>query len=174
MLTQEIYRKINNIAQIGTVVETKSSEGLALARVNILGRVTDFLPVVMISNSFIKVWIPVQVNEQVLVVSPFGEANSGFIIPSIYNRGNKEPTGSTDKNVIVQIGNVTFKCDGETITIDSKNFKLNTETITIDSKNLKLDSKGNLTITGRITDTLGDLTGHEHSVSNHSTAVKRG
>ena len=159
MLAQEIYRKIANIVQVGTVTETKSSEGLALARVNILGRVTDFLPVVMISNSFIKVWIPVQVNEQVLVASPFGEANSGFIIPSIYNKKAKEPTGSTDKNVIVQIGNVTFKCDGETITIDSKNFKL--------------DDGGNLTITGRITDTLGDLTGHEHSVSNHSSAVKR-
>ena len=159
-MSQELLRKLGNIVQVGTVTETKSDEGLALARVNILGRVTDFLPIVMINNSFMKVWMPVHVNEQVLVVSPFGEANSGFIIPSIYHKGNKEPKGSTSKNAIFQIGQVKFVCDGETVTVDSKNFKL--------------DREGNLTVTGRITDTLGDLTGHEHSVKDHSTAVSRG
>lgn len=159
-MNQEYLRRLSNIMQVGTVVETKSSDGLALARVNILGRVTDFFPVMMINNSFVKVWLPVQVNEQVLVVSPFGEANSGFIIPSIYHKQNKEPTGSTDKNVILEVGSVRFECDGEAIKVDSKNFKL--------------DFEGNLTITGRITDTLGDLTGHEHSVKAHSVAVKRG
>ena len=131
MHTQEINRKIANIVQVGTVTETKSSEGLALARVDILGRVTDFLPIAMINNSFIKVWLPVQVNEQVLVASPFGEANSGFIIPSIYNKQNKEPNGSTDKNVIVKIGDVRFECDGEAVEVSTKNFKLNAETISI-------------------------------------------
>jgi len=159
-MNQELLRKLNNIVQVGTVTETKCDDGLALARVNILGRVTDFLPIVMISNSFIKVWMPVQVNEQVLVISPFGEANSGFIIPSIYHKANKEPEGSTSKNAIIQIGNVRFECNGESIKIDAKNFKL--------------DFDGNLTITGRITDSLGDLTGHEHSVERHSIAVKRG
>jgi len=149
-MSQELLRRIANIVQVGTVTETKSDDGLALARVNILGRVTDFLPVVMISNSFMKVWMPIQVNEQVLVVSPFGEANSGFIIPSIYHRGNKEPEGSTSKNTIVQIGNVTFECDRESVKVDAKNFKL--------------DFDGNLTITGKITDCEGDLTYHEHDV----------
>ena len=182
-MNQEYLRKLNNIVQVGTVTETKCDDGLALARVNILGRVTDFLPIVMISNSFIKVWMPVQVNEQVLVISPFGEANSGFIIPSIYHKANKEPKGSTSKNAIIQIGNVRFECNGESIKIDAKNFKLdignvsfecNEESIKIDAKNFKLDREGNLTITGRITDSLGDLTGHEHSVERHSIAVKRG
>lgn len=173
-MNQEYLRRLSNIMQVGTVVETKSSEGLALARVNILGRVTDFFPVMMINNSFIKVWLPVQVNEQVLVVSPFGEANSGFIIPGIYNKQNKEPDGGTDKNAIVEIGGVRFECDGEVVKVDAKSFKLNAETFTVDSKNFKLDDGGNVTIAGKITDTLGNLTGHEHSVKAHSVAVKRG
>ncbi len=143
-LDLETIRRINNIVQIGTVVETKISEGKALARVNILGRVTDFLPVKMIGNDFVKIWIPVKVNEQVLVFCPYGNANSGFIIPSIFNKDCKEPEGADDKNVIVKIANVFLKSDGENITIEAKNFKL--------------DKNGNLTVTGRITDILGNLT----------------
>ena len=140
----EIIRRINNIIQVGVVVETKINEGKALARVNILGRVTDFLPVKMIGNDFVKVWIPVKVNEQVLVVCPYGNANSGFIIPSIFNKECKEPDGADDENAIVKIANVFLKSDGESIIIEAKNFKL--------------DSDGNLTLTGKITDILGNLT----------------
>jgi len=60
----------------------------------------------------------------------------------------------------VEIGDVRFECNGESVKIEAKNFKL--------------DFDGNLTVTGRITDVLGDLTGHKHSVKDHSEAVPRG
>jgi len=108
---RELERRINNIIQIGTVVETDNKK--ALARVNILGRVTDFLPVKMIGNSFVKVFIPVRVNEQVMVVCPYGNANSGFIIPSIFNKSCKEPVGSSPDLAIVEFsGGVRIDSDG--------------------------------------------------------------
>ncbi len=108
---RELERRTNNIIQIGTVVETDNKK--ALARVNILGRVTDFLPVKMIGNSFIKVFIPVRVGEQVMVVCPYGNANSGFIIPSIFNKSCKEPVGSSPDLAIVEFsGGVRIDSDG--------------------------------------------------------------
>lgn len=132
---QEIHRKLDNIAQVGTVTQIRA--GKALAKVNILGRVTDFLPVKMIGNSFVKVWIPIAVGEQVIVISPQGDGNGGFIIPSILNQGAKEPSGASSNNAIVEIGDMRLECDGKAIKVDASNFKLGFD--------------GNLTITGSLT-----------------------
>lgn len=115
----ELKRRLENIVQIGTVSETKTKDGKALARVvfdddgtNV--RVSAFLPVVSFANSFMRTYIPVRVKEQVLVVSPFGNANSGFIIRSIFNRGCKEPVGSNEHTAIIEFE------DGTRLSYDSK------------------------------------------------------
>ena len=100
-MSSEILRLISNLCSFGTIVETKSANGLALAKVKIDDRVTDFFPVVSKSNSFKKHYIPVRVGEQVTVFCPFGEANIGFILPSIFNKGSKEPTGARDTREVV-------------------------------------------------------------------------
>ncbi|MGB5793362.1 phage baseplate assembly protein V, partial [Poseidonibacter sp.] len=115
----ELKRRLENIVQVGTVSETKNKEGKALARVildddGINKRVSAFLPVVSLANSFAKVWFPLRVDEQVLVISPFGNANSGFIIRSIFNKKCKEPNGSNENTAIVEFE------DGTRISYDSK------------------------------------------------------
>jgi len=166
-MNKELERRINNLIQVGTVVEIDSSK--ALARVNILGRVTDFLPVKMIGNSFIKVFIPVRVGEQVLVVSPYGNANSGFIIPSIFNKSCKEPVGSSpDKAIIEFAGGVKVESDGKNINItapasinvncesanvtaENVNVKANTTTITSETTNNgDVVINGNLAVNGNL------------------------
>ena len=120
---RELERKINNIVQIGTIVEIDNKK--ALARVNILGRVTDFLPVKMIGNSFIKVFIPVRIGEQVMVVCPYGNANSGFIIPSIFNANCKEPAGSSPDLAIVEFsGGVRIESDGKDIYLKTNKLRI--------------------------------------------------
>ena len=91
-MSSETIRLISNICSFGTIVETKSANGLALAKVKIDDRVTDFFPIVSKSNSFKKHYIPVRVGEQVTVFCPFGEANIGFILPSIFNKSSKSST----------------------------------------------------------------------------------
>ena len=154
METLELKRRLNNTIQVGTVVEVDNSK--ALARVNILGRVSDFLPVKMIGNSFIKVFIPIEVNEEVLVVSPFGNANSGFIIPSIFNKECKEPSGSNPKKAIIEFsGGVRIDSDGKSVNVTapiSVNVKTTTATITATNTIItsKTTNNGNVTINGNL------------------------
>ncbi|WOE69092.1 hypothetical protein RZR97_08220 [Hydrogenimonas thermophila] len=161
----ETLRRLNNLIQIGTIVETKSVEGKALARVNINGRVTDFLPALMVNNDFVKVWVPARVKEQVTVLSPFGNADFGVILPAIYNVGNKEPAGANANNVIVEVGNVRVETDGQSVDISAPlSVNINTPVVNM---------SGNLVVAGNITDSRGDLTGHTHSTTDGATAEAR-
>ena len=135
-MSSEIIRLISNLCSFGTIVETKSANGLALARVKIDDRVTDFFPVVSKSNSFKKHYIPVRVGEQVTVFCPFGEANIGFILPSIFNKGSKEPTGASDTREVV-----TYE-DGTTFFYDTKIKELNVNCV----GDVKIKAGGNINI----------------------------
>jgi len=153
-MSKELERRINNLIQVGTVVEIDNSK--ALARVNVLGRVTDFLPVKMIGNSFVKVFIPIRVNEQVLVVCPFGNANSGFIVPSIFNVNCKEPSGSNPDTAIIEFaGGVRIDCDGKTVNVTAPvNVNVTATTATVTATNTVITStttnNGNVTINGNL------------------------
>ena len=141
---KELERKINNIVQIGTVTEVKSANGLALARVNLLGRVTDFLPVFLWANDFVKVWMPIRVGQQVAVLSPFGNANSGIILPSVYNKSCKEPSGASDENVVIDFsGGVRIDSDGVNLNIFAPGF-LNIAA----SSGINIASNGEINIRG--------------------------
>jgi len=154
-MSKELERRINNLIQVGTVVEI--DEGRALARVDILGRVTDFLPVKMIGNSFVKVFIPIRINEQVLVVCPFGNANSGFIVPSIFNVNCKEPSGSNPDTAIIEFaGGVRIDSDGKTVNVTAPvNVNVTATTATVSAANTIITSattnNGNVTINGNLT-----------------------
>ena len=154
-MSKELERRINNLIQVGTVVEIDESR--ALARVNILGRVTDFLPVKMIGNNFVKVFIPIRINEQVLVVCPFGNANSGFIIPSIFNVNCKEPSGSNPDTAIIEFaGGVRIDSDGKTVNVTAPvNVNVTATTATVTAANTIITSEttnnGNVTINGDLT-----------------------
>ena len=136
-MNSELLRLISNLCSFGTVVETKSAEGLALARVKIDERVTDFFPVASRSNSFKKHYIPIRVGEQVTVFCPFGEANIGFILPSIFNKGSKEPTGASDSREVVSYE------DGTTFYYDTKRKELNINCV----GDINIKATGSITLT---------------------------
>jgi phage baseplate assembly protein V len=189
----ELKRRLENIVQVGTISQTKSADGKALARVVLDDsgedkRVSKFLPVLNIANTFMKIWIPIKVGEQVLVISPFGNSNSGFIIRSIFNRGCKEPTGANENTTVVEFD------DGTVIQYDSKASELKIDVIktvniicqeaniTADVFNINADEtnvNGVLNVTedincdGIINDVLGDLTNHPHSDSDGATSLPR-
>lgn len=157
MSLQELKRRLENIVQVGTVSETKMKEGKALARVILDDdgenkRVSSFLPVVSFANSFGRVFFPLRVNEQVLVISPFGNANSGFIIRSIFNRGCKEPDGSNEHTAIVEFE------DGTVISYDSK------------ASNLKVDAVKSMNIICKEATVTADTT-TINSTSTHNGDV---
>ena len=161
---RELERRIENIVQVGTVVEVDSNR--ALARVNVLGRVTDFLPVKMIGNDFVKIWLPARVGEQVLVVCPYGDADSGFVIPSIFHKTCKEPQGAANDKAIVEFaGGVRIETDGVKVNVTAPNG------IAIEAPHVSIS--GDLHVGGVITDVKGDLTNHTHDTTDGATAKAR-
>ena len=145
-----LKQKFEAVINYGTIDATKAGEGKALARVKIGDRVTDFLPVKMIANSFAKVWIPPRVGEQVVVISPLGDPSSGFIVPSIYNIDCREPDGANAENVIIEIGENRFEVDRESVYIKAP------EKITLDTP--LVETTGELKANGNISNMLGVLT----------------
>ena len=93
----ELERKINNLCQIGTISEVyttqrpKDHDDYALfAKVDIMGRTTDFFPVMAQMGNFKKHYVPPYVGEQVMVLCPFGNANMGYIMRGVFSH-DKEP-----------------------------------------------------------------------------------
>ena len=141
-----LKRLIGNIANYGTITQTKSADGKSLARVKIGERETDFLPGLSLVNSFFKVYSPMRVGEQVVVISPFGEASSGFILRSIFNVLAKEPTWASNTTAGVEFE------DGTVVTYDTKEKLLNIscvgDVVFKAGGNIKIEAGGNIDIDG--------------------------
>lgn len=154
-----------NIAKIGTVVET-DAQSKALARVNICGRISDWLPVLHFVNSFKRSISPVRVDEQVMVICPHGEANGGFIIRGVFNTSCKEPTGasptcevteyedgtrfsydSAAKELKIEASNkITIVCKSASVTCDDATVKA--DSVSVDSPSIDLGLDGAGVVTG--------------------------
>jgi len=177
-MSAELLRRLNNLVTIGTITESKSVNGLALARVNILDRVTDFLPVLQMANSFKTHAIPIRPGEQVIVLQLFGNGDSGVILGSIFNKGQKEPAGYSDtREVITYSDGTTISYDevSKTLDVDAVNaININCKNATVVSDAIsitaatshegdisidgKLNVTGNISTDGTVTDMKGDLT----------------
>ena len=167
----ELKRKLKNIVYIASIVSTKSAEGKALATVSVgEDEESEFFPVLSLSSSFKKHWIPIRANEQVIVLHPFGNANKGYLIRGIFFKSSKEPTGANDTTEVMEFE------DGARFTYDTstglfqvsgvKKMVFKSPIITLDgevnaTKSLtvsnNIEAGVDLTIGGTVTDGEGDL-----------------
>lgn len=145
MTVSELWRRVQNIVTVSTVVATQSRDGKMLVKVKYDQECTsDWLPVALKNNSFMKIWVPMAVSEQVIVFRPLGSSDGGIVFPSIFNRRNKEPEGSNESNVIVEFH------DGARFEYDTKSGELKTQAIKkviFVAPEIELECK-NITITG--------------------------
>jgi phage baseplate assembly protein V len=145
-----------NFVEVGTVVGVDLANR-ALVRVQLGDRVTNWLPYKSIANSFVKIWSPPRVGEQVIVLLPFAEANGGIAYGSIFNKGCKEPEGANDHNFIIEFE------DGTRIVYDTSTHDLSITTSgAINLTAFTVNIEGKLNVSGTITDELGSLTTHVH------------
>ncbi len=153
---------------VGTVVAARSDQ--ALVKVNVLGRVTTWLPVLQQANDFKKQLVSMRLNQQVLVLA------NRYVVGSIFNVNCSEPQGATDHI------DITEYADGTRIEYDTESHLLNVQCVgktRIASAEIELvggvkiigdiDHQGTLSNTdgintdGDISDSKGDLTSHPHS-----------
>lgn len=158
--------KWENIVKVGTIVEI-NSQNKALVRVKTSSRTSDFLPVVMVANSFKRHWQPVCVGEQVTIFCPFGNPNFGLVFRSIFNKGCKEPAGASEFCEVVEYE------DGTRFTYDTRAKKLTmfcvgdveivAKNISIKAINTNFDG-GSITHNGT---TIDDTHDHTQTDGNH-------
>lgn len=182
----EVKRLINNLVNFGTISETKSADGKALARVKVQTRETDFLPIASFSNSFKTHFIPARVGEQVVVISPFGEANGGFILRSIFNKSAAEPGGSNDHTEVIEYEDgtrfsydtkakelkinasdkITIVCKAATVT--ATNVDVKADSVVVDSPSIDMGKAGKGVVTGNCICALTGKPHHDFSKNTRS------
>lgn len=176
----ELVRKLKNMVRVTSIVTP--TEGKALATIKIGDDESIPFPVLSFANSFKKHWIPIRKGEQVLVVFPFGNANKGFIVRSIFWKKLKEPSGADKDTEIVEYEDgARFEYSVKTSTLKVAGVKVvlveSIDEITLESKKITLDGEvevtKNLKVNKKISDELGDLTGHKHEVTGHKLAKPR-
>lgn len=152
----DVLRQVKNLISVGTVTEVDASK--SLAKVDILGRETDFLPVVQRANSFKREFIPVRVGEQVVVLCPDGDSDFGTILGSIFNQGCKEPSGSG------QTIEITEYEDGTKVSYD------------VSAKELKIEATNKITIiaSGDVDVTCANASVKAESVAVDSSSIDLG
>ena len=77
----DLRRRLSNLLRIGTISAVNYKE--AVARVKIGDLETTWLPWLLWDGDN-KAWHGVDLNEQVLVLSPCGDLNQGLILSSVY------------------------------------------------------------------------------------------
>ena len=80
----ELNRKLANIIRIGLVKEIDYKK--ARARIKVGEFLTDYLPWITYRAGEDRSWLPLSLDEQVIVLSPFGELSLGVVLPAIYQQ----------------------------------------------------------------------------------------
>lgn len=152
-----------DICKIGTICEVDTLHR-SLAKAMICGRTTDLLPVMQNANGFKRGYSPLRIGEQVLVLSPNGDASGGIILRGIFNSTCKEPNGASDTAEVTEYEDGTIisydtglrelKIEAsDKITIVCKNATVTADTVSISATTTNIGDVsivGNLTVSGAI------------------------
>lgn len=106
--------QLDNLIQAGTVTEANANK--ALVKVDVLGAISDWLPVLMGASSFKKQWSGLRVGMQVVVLA------NRYVLGSIYNTGCAEPASASDHTDITEYEDGTrliYDTQAKLLTIDA-------------------------------------------------------
>lgn len=113
----ENERAREGIVRFGVVTAVDASA--ARAKVTFGGESqSDWLPWSAERAGTIKVWAPVSIGEQVLVLAPSGDSAQGVIVGSTFSDGN-EPPANTEAVYKIELGGSSFTMTADQITLSS-------------------------------------------------------
>ncbi len=94
----ELNRKLANIIRIGLIKEVDYEK--ARVRVQVGEFLTDWLPWITMKAGEDRSWFAPNVDEQVIVLSPFGELSLGVVLPAIYQEKYPPPENKKEINSV--------------------------------------------------------------------------
>ncbi|MDN5248214.1 MAG: phage baseplate assembly protein V [Wolbachia endosymbiont of Tyrophagus putrescentiae] len=111
----ELQRKLANIIRIGIIKEVDYEK--AKVRVQIGEFLTDWLPWMTMRAGEDTSWFAPNIDEQVVVFSPFGELSLGVVLAGIYQQKYPLPENKKDMSSLI------YK-DGTKLSYDQENHHL--------------------------------------------------
>jgi phage baseplate assembly protein V len=94
----ELSRRIENLLRLGTVAQVDHAQ--ALCRVESGGVLTGWLPWFERRTGQTRTWDPPTIGEQVMVLSPSGEAAGGCVLRGLFRAAHPAPDASPTTHVI--------------------------------------------------------------------------
>jgi phage baseplate assembly protein V len=170
-------RQLGNLVMLGVIKEL--DEANALVRVDVDGLVTDWIPFTAArAGAGVREWLPPEVGEQVVMLSPYGDPAQGVVLGSVYQDAHAAPAN-------VKTTKRTEFADGAFIQYDREGHKYDIDvpaggaiTLRIGQTTLKLeDGQATLTTPKCVVDSpdsqfTGNVTIDGDATVNGSTAVK--
>lgn len=180
----EADRRHGNVISMGVIVQVNCASARAKVKIEDEA-ITDWLPWTALRAGKLRIWSPLSVGEQVVVLSPGGDPARGVIIPSIYQDSMPQPSREAKQDTLVWD-------DGARITYDSEKHELIADlpgkakikaaseisakapSVSVEAGDVSIEAgqvqirssrvniTGDLTVTGRITDVLGNTNHHRH------------
>jgi len=138
------------VIHIGTVVEAKAEK--SLVKVDVLGRITDWLPLLQQANSFKRRFVSMRKGQQVVVLA------NRVVIGSIFNVDCLEPDGANEHIDVVEYEDGTrieYDTEAKTLNIEAvgdlnitcKNAVVTADSVDVKSTDIKLNG-GKGVVTG--------------------------
>ncbi|MBA8757690.1 phage baseplate assembly protein V [Wolbachia pipientis] len=134
----ELNRKLANIIRIGLIKEVDYEK--ARVRVQVGEFLTDWLPWITSKAGRDRSWFAPNIDEQVIVLSPYGELSLGVVLPAIYQE--KYPPPENKK----EISSVVFK-DGTKLSYEQEKHHLKIDvvdkiTLKVGESRMKITKRG--------------------------------
>lgn len=95
----DTQRRLHNLAAYGTIAAVDHGRGMV--RVDVAGRLTDWLPAPGLVGHNFRGAAPMRVGTQVLVTSPSGDPANGVLAAILYSAGLPPPDTSGNVDVIL-------------------------------------------------------------------------
>jgi phage baseplate assembly protein V len=116
----DLCRRVANLIRIGKIAEINGAQ----VKVQIGKVKTNWLPIISTAGDT-GVWIPITVDEQVAVISPYGEMAQSFVIRSIHYN-NFLPPENKNKVALKTKSDVKAESEGKLEALFKNGFELKT------------------------------------------------
>ncbi len=165
----ECQRLIANLVRIGRVIDTDYTQDIPKARVAIGVLTTTWLPLLSLRAGHDTCWWPVDIDEQVLLLSPSGDLVQGVIIGAIHQ--TKFPANADSNNI--------HRCsysDGAVIEYDKQTHNLHVTLPAGGTINITADVHvtGNITASDNISDATRSMQADRDIFNRHKHAGVQG
>ncbi len=144
----DVERRLANVVRFGTIEE--ADFGKARYRVRIGNILTDWLPFAGKRSGALKVWSPLTIGEQIVMISASGDLAQGAILGSI--ESSAHPSPGSDGNTI----NIEFP-DGGTLSYGPGELTMDVPAA-VKLKAPSLEIEAEVTIKGAVNQSGGDIT----------------